>query len=384
MGITLGIVGVGSFGSGFVELFQKHPLVDRVALCDVQAERLAQCARQFGVAETYASLDEICRSDLDALAIITQPWLHAPQVVRALEAGKHVYSAVPMAYSNRGDGDETLEWCERIIATCRRTGQHYMMGETSYYRAEAMYCRRRAAAGDFGRFVHAEGAYLHDADEPGCSLWDVWKARCGADWTPQKTGGVPMHYPTHSVGGFLSVMRAHVTGVSAMGFHDPDDRFHREDTESGNVLGDEIALMRLSNGATATIKEFRRIGAPGYEGFSLMGTRGSFIDSFGHRRWMTLEDRSGPPLTDEAMRDPLPEEVARAFRNAKGETAYGGHGGSHAYLVHEFVDAIAHDRHPVVNAWTAVRYLAPGIIAHRSALRGGQLLPVPDWGDAPA
>ena len=32
MGISLGLVGLGSFGSGFAELFKRHPLVDRIAL----------------------------------------------------------------------------------------------------------------------------------------------------------------------------------------------------------------------------------------------------------------------------------------------------------------------------------------------------------------
>jgi len=382
MTISLGIVGVGSFGSGFIGLFQKHPLVHRLALCDVQAQRLATRAGQFGITETYAGLDEICRSDLDALAIFTQPWLHAPQIVQALEAGKHVYSAVPVASSH--DGDESLEWCDRVIATCRRTGLHYMMGETSHYRPEAMYCRRRAAAGDFGRFVHAEGAYVHDVDWPPCSLRDVYKARWGPNWNPRKDGSPPMYYPTHSTGGFLSVMPAHVTELSALGYHDPDDNFHRADTESGNVFGNEIALMRLSNGATATIKEYRRIGAWGFEGFSLLGTNASFINSFDVCRWMSREQPPGAPLTDDEMRDPLPPAVAEAFRDESGETQYGGHGGSHAYLVHEFVDAVAYDRHPSINAWQAVRYLAPGIIAHQSALRAGELLKVPDWGDAPA
>jgi hypothetical protein len=61
----------------------------------------------------------------------------------------------------------------------------------------------------------------------------------------------------------------------------------------------------------------------------------------------------------------------------------GGHGGSHAYLVHEFVSACSEGRAPAINAWEAVRYMAAGVTAHKSALRGGELLKVPDWGDAP-
>ena len=62
---------------------------------------------------------------------------------------------------------------------------------------------------------------------------------------------------------------------------------------------------------------------------------------------------------------------------------FGGHGGSHAFLVHEFVEAVAGNRQPAINAWQAVRCMAPGVIAHKSALKEGELLDVPDWGDAP-
>ena len=41
MGISLGLVGLGSFGSSFVDLFAAHPLVDRIALCDREADRVA-------------------------------------------------------------------------------------------------------------------------------------------------------------------------------------------------------------------------------------------------------------------------------------------------------------------------------------------------------
>ena len=54
---------------------------------------------------------------------------------------------------------------------------HYMLGETTYYRPQTMYCRRRAAAGDFGQFTFAEGQYLHDVGEPGRGLYSVQEHR---------------------------------------------------------------------------------------------------------------------------------------------------------------------------------------------------------------
>ncbi len=368
MGISVGIVGVGVFGHKFVRSFQAHPDVSRVALCDLKADRLAEAAKKFAIEETYPSLDEICKSDLDALAIITQHWLHGPQAIQAMEAGKHVYSAVPPAWSFNS-ADEALEMCDELVETVRRTGQLYMLGETTFFRPETMYCRRRAAEGAFGEFVYAEGEYFHDLSH---GLQEVAKKRWGDRFGPDKTGGVPMFYPTHATGGIMSVMGAHMTEVSAQGYVYPNDDWWRADTIYRNVFCGEVALYRMSNGAVVRHAEMRRLGTPTRETFRIYGSEGSFESDFGGTRWVTKD--SAEPVDTRQTREPLPEELADDL---------GGHGGSHAYLVHEFVDSVAHERTPRINVWESVRYLAPGLVAHKSALRGGELLKIPDWGDAP-
>jgi predicted dehydrogenase len=385
MGISLGLVGLGSFGSSFAPLFKAHPLVDRIALCDREPERVARFAEdpgfaaKLGPSDTYASLDEICRSDVDALVIITQPWLHAAQAVQAMESGKHVYSAVPIV--SLPDGDEILDWCDRIVETCRKTGMHYMLGETTFYRPQAMYCRRQAAEGAFGHFVYAEGEYLHDVSH---GLREVQRRRlasaAGAEWVQAAKAyaerGIrsgPMHYPTHSTAGPICVMNAHAVKVCAWGFEDPD-----KDEYFGGNFSNETALFQMSNGATMRICEYRQVGHTGVEIFRVFGSEGTFREN----SWVSKKEST--PLTIDQMRDPLPDEVADAFRDvSKTSDFYGGHGGSHAYLVHEFVDAIAHGRTPAVNAWESARYMAAGVMAHKSALRDGEVLDVPDWGDAP-
>lgn len=390
MGISIGIVGLGAFGSAFADLFKSHPLVERIALCDLEATRIAPFATaeswrdKFDPKDAYESLEAICASDLDALAVFTQPWLHAPQCIQALESGKHVYSAVPIIWLP--DGDEILDWCDRLVATCRRTGLSYMLGETTHYRPQAMYCRRRAQEGAFGQFVYAEGEYLHDVDSPDCSLRDVRRHRewgqAGERWVRLSQGyrerGVrsgPMHYPTHSTGGPMSVMRAHAEKACCWGLPAPADDGYFDDS----AFSDETALFYMSNGATMRVCEHRLIGHPGREMFRVYGTQGSFEQD----EWVERDGRT--PLTVHEMRDPLPSEVVDAFRaSAAGDGFYGGHGGSHAYLVHEFVDAVAGGRTPEINAWEAARYMAAGVVAHESALRDGEVLAVPDWGDAPA
>jgi hypothetical protein len=261
-----------------------------------------------------------------------------------------------------------------------------MLGETTFYRPQTMYCRRRAREGAFGDFIYGEGDYLHDVDAR-CNLRDVAvkraTGRAGREWSEMrrrfKERGVlsgPMHYPTHSTSGPISVMGARALKVCAWGYANrTNDRYF---TDGGYAFSNETALFLMSNGASMRICEFREIGYPEREIFRLYGTKGSFENDC----W--TDNKNILTLTVDEMRVPLPEEVAKAFRESHASSDfYGGHGGSHAYLVHEFVDAVAHDRTPAINVWEAVRYMAPGVMAHKSALRDGELLEVPDWGDAP-
>ena len=47
-------------------------------------------------------------------------------------------------------------------------------------------------------------------------------------------------------------------------------------------------------------------------------------------------------------------------------------------------DSKYQDRTPEVNVWEAIAYTMPGIIAHQSALRGGESMKIKDYGKAPA
>ena len=154
MGIRIGICGTGAFADSFIPLFKHHPEVENVVLCDLDAEKLATKCARFEIEARCGSLDELCETDVDAVAIITQHHLHGPQAVQVLTAGKHVYSAVPSAIS--------MEEISRLVGTVEATGLIYMIGETSYYYPCAIYCRNRFENGDFGEIVYGEAEYYHD------------------------------------------------------------------------------------------------------------------------------------------------------------------------------------------------------------------------------
>jgi predicted dehydrogenase len=400
MGLTIGILGAGSFARSLIPLFQAHPAVDAVYLAEVLPERRAEQAARFGIRRTFASLDELCASDCDAIAIFTQRWLHGPQALQALRAGKHVYSAVPAAIS--------VAEMAALVRAVEQTGLIYMVGETSYYYPATLYCRERFRRGDFGRFVYAEGEYLHDMSH---GFYAAYQHSGGAEW--QRTASFPpMLYATHSVSMVLSVTGAQLTHVACLGQVDAeDDGVFRADVSLwGNAFSNQTALFRSSDGGMVRINEFRRVGLSGGPSvrLSLYGTRASFEEQPNARVWNTL--RADDPenltdLTDRLACQPLPvpatarDEIDSALQADffTGVSAVhpierlpatfaglpNGHYGSHQFLVCDFVEAVVTRRQPPNNVWESARNCLPGIIAHESAKQGGRLRAIPDFGDPP-
>jgi len=61
-----------------------------------------------------------------------------------------------------------------------------------------------------------------------------------------------------------------------------------------------------------------------------------------------------------------------------------GHNGTHHFLVDDFCQAVATGKLSPTNIWAAARFNLPGLVAHESAMRGGELMSVPDLGEPPA
>ncbi|MCX6634291.1 MAG: gfo/Idh/MocA family oxidoreductase, partial [Acidobacteria bacterium] len=57
----------------------------------------------------------------------------------------------------------------------------------------------------------------------------------------------------------------------------------------------------------------------------------------------------------------------------------GGHGGSHPHLVHEFVSSIVEGRPPFPDLYQSLNWTCAGICAHESAMRGGQMVKLPEF-----
>ncbi|MGY2745012.1 hypothetical protein ACVWZ8_002129 [Arthrobacter sp. UYCu723] len=108
-----------------------------------------------------------------------------------------------------------------------------------------------------------------------------------------------------------------------------------------------------------------------------------------------METRPSIPLDDPSLagvapelRDAFTSGLARVHDSSRLPEEFrgapNGHEGSHQFLVDDFVTAVNTGTLPPVNAWVAARFTLPGVVAHASALRNGERLPIRDFGDAPS
>ncbi|MGW8701676.1 Gfo/Idh/MocA family protein [Streptomyces eurythermus] len=399
MTFSLGIVGAGQFSGRFAALFHAHPGVRDVYVTDLLPERAERLVAAHGLAGTFPSYAAMLESPaVDAVAVFTQRWTHGPLVLQGLNAGKHVFSAVPMAV--------TAEEVAAIVAIVRSTGLTYMMGETSHYHPATVLARARIAEGALGRVFYAEGDYVHDMD---LGFYDAYRYSGGENWRATASYP-PLLYPTHSVGGVLGAWRTHAVSVSAIGVRDEGDDgvFDRSVSMFDNDVSNATALFEVAGGGSFRTNEFRRVGYPAYlreSRFRFFGTAASMEQLATVALW---QDRGGveditellEPKRAVAPDDPSLAAVAPELRAAftSGSAPVhdrsrlprafdhlpNGHEGSHHFLADDFVTAVARRTLPPVNAWVAARYTLPGIVAHESARQGGVRLRIPDFGDAPA
>jgi predicted dehydrogenase len=276
----------------------------------------------------------------------------------------------------------SIEQLEELLECVKSTGRKYMMAETSYYRPQIITCREWARAGKFGTIFYSEAEYHHEGllslmfDDRGLPTW--------------RHGFPPMHYPTHSIGMVVPVTGEHLVEVQAVGWGDGHEILRTN--EYRNPFWNTTAFFKTSGGHCSRISVFWHVAAGGTERGQFFGDRMSYImerpekspDTIVRiaRAGQTVIDGNGYPEGDVALEpDPHADQMQKLPPSLRVKSA---HGNSHPFITHEFISAILEDRQPAVNVWEAIAYTAPGIVAHQSALRGGEPMKIRDYGRAPA
>ena len=99
--VRVGVLGAGNFSQGvLIPAIKAVPGTQLVGLCASSGARSRSSAGKFGFAFCTTDEDEIYSdTSINTIAIASRHHLHAAQVIRALECGKHVFCEKPLCLS---------------------------------------------------------------------------------------------------------------------------------------------------------------------------------------------------------------------------------------------------------------------------------------------
>lgn len=343
-------------GAYLAGLFQAHEDVEVVAGCDFDPGYLDDFSTRFPKARAFQNYDELLQEDFDILIVASYCPSHAPDAVKALQAGKHVFSEVT-AFHTPAEG-------VALVETVEASGRRYMLAENFCYLREAQEMRRLFEEGELGEFLYGECEYVHDIRH--LFVRNVDGSYHWRNWLP------PFYYNTHSLGPVLQIAGARPVSVIGQAVE-------------GRIAGSTnpydfcVSFVRLDNGGLVRVLlSFSAIREPSSVWYAVYGTKGEAESD----RWQTVWGVSDLSVYKED--DPQAEfyhTYRPRFRAFAREAGRAGHGGGDFYTIFFFLEALRNDTAPPIDVYRACDFTLPGILAYRSSLEGGKSLEVPDFRD---
>jgi len=178
--VRLGIVGCGGFGLFALQQFTQVPGVTFVGLAGTHRPASVAAAARFGVENVEDANEMFRRDDVDLVYIATPPFLHYPQALAALNAGKHVIVEKPLAL--------TVAQADELVAVARRRDRLLVANLMQRYNPLVAAVGRLVAARVLGEVLHGTFEnYASDENLPA----DHWF------WDRGKSGGIFVEHGVH-------------------------------------------------------------------------------------------------------------------------------------------------------------------------------------------
>jgi predicted dehydrogenase len=157
--INIGLIGCGGRGTWIADLFLKNGNYNLVAVADYFPDKAEAAGEKFQVdkARRFTGLSayqRLLEQTLDAVVIESPPYFHPEHAVAAVEAGKHVYCAKPVAVDVPG--------CQAMAENGRKATEKKLVFLVDFQtRAHPSYQEavRVVHAGGIGRIISAEAGY---------------------------------------------------------------------------------------------------------------------------------------------------------------------------------------------------------------------------------
>lgn len=360
--IRVGVMGVYR-GTSMIRYCKQADNAEVVAICDKWAEGLKRQkeANEERDITYYDNFDEFIQHDMDAVVLANYANEHAPYAIKAMKAGKHVFSEVlPF---------QTMKEAVELIETVEETGKIYAYGENYCYMKGPHEMKKRYEEGTIGEIEYAEGEYFHNCEK-------IWPSIAYGDPTHWRNQMYSTFYCTHSFGPIR-----HITGlrpVSVVGFEssgNANDRRNRMGAK-GATLG--IEMVTLENGAI--VKSGHGDAYKGNVGWVLYGSKGRMetgrYEAHGKdgkdHLYISADEYAGGYSTEKKeyyVPVDIMDDKLKGF----------GHGGSDFWSMYYFIEKIlGNENADSIDVYEAVDMAMIGHFAYRSILAGRMPMEIPD------
>ena len=388
--VRVGVIGLGSRGSGTLRRFTRVEGVEIRAINDLEADRVernqawlrenAPSHTPRGYSGSENAWKQLCeQEDLD-LILINTPWhLHTPQAVYAMEHGKHAGVEVPAAV--------TLEECWQLVETSENTRKHCMMLSNSCYGDFQLTLLNMVRQGYFGEIIHGEGAYIHDLLRTHLfnknQYHNMWRLR-------ENIGRDGNLYPTHGLGPVAQMMDLnhgdqmdYMVSVSSRDFTMNNavkelaegDRYFNSWIDADFRGNMNTSVIRTRRGRTIMLQHDVTSPRPGVRFDLLSGTRGIAVArppriATSHDGWLPEEEFQS--LMDEYR----PEIISRMGELAR---EVGGHGGIDALMTWRMIDCLRNGLPLDMDVYDAALWSSIAPLSEISVADEGRSIDVPDF-----
>jgi len=251
--VRFGIIGCGMIANFHAAAIAQIEDAELCACYDQYAPGAEAFAEKHNIM-AFATLEELLESDLiDAVSICTPSGMHAPQTLRALDAGKHVVVEKPMSLS--------LEDADAIIGRSEQTKRKVCVISQYRFQEAVQVVKHAIDEGAFGRIVSASLAmkYYRSQEYYASAGWrGTWK---------MDGGGALMNQGIHGIDVFRYLMGP-VRSLTAI---------TKTQTRNIEVEDSAVAIVDFKCGAIGTI-EGSTTCYPGYpRRIEICGDKGSVV-----------------------------------------------------------------------------------------------------------
>ncbi len=357
--VRFGVFGAGR-GQSMMDFCVQSGGAELVAICDRNEERLAHARETYGGASLacYTDFEDFIQHDMDCVVLANCANEHAPFAVKALNAGKNVFSELLPVQTMK----EAVELAEAV----EKSGKRYFYGENCCYMPAPKKMKELYKKGALGAFEYGEGEYMHNCE----SIWapctfcepDHWRNTMSA-----------FYYCTHSLGPIV-----HITGLrpaKVTGFEAPfNHRMYRMGAKAG-AYG--IELVTMENGAL--VKSTHGVGVSNHSlWYMVNGSKGVLESAREPANAGEVNTLYGELDENEGDNNRVISEIDT--KDALTETAKNGdHGGADYYTLYHVVEALRGNRNAdVIDVYEALDMFLPGMFAYFSVLAGGVPMEIPD------